>query len=391
MYGVTLTGFNKRDFNNLLVLIQDAFKAGFGNSIDLSGESPAGILANLMALIASLSWDGLEGVYNSEYQEFAEGVPLDNAMALTSNTRLDELKSNVVQTIVGTVGFVVDAGFRMAVDGDPTTIFETTAQLTIPAGGTIDVNMVATEFGAKIALAGTLTDIITPLSGVTSGTNANDAIVGRDNETDANFKLSAKNQKQKSGTSPIEGIRGAILDLDNIVQAIVNENDDDIIVGGLEPHSIEAVVQGGDEDEIAEAIFLSKAGGIQTNGSISKVVTDSQGINHTIKFNTPTDKRVYVIVNITKNTDPLEGALYPADGDDQIKASIVSWGSAFAIGRDVLKDGASGIINPINEIAGIREVVVYFALTPAPAVNVPIVIANNELASFASGDITVNS
>lgn len=392
MYGVTLTGFNKKTQSIAIEEMRTDARSLFGASIDVEDESPLGNIINIVGFQAGQAWDGQEGVYNSQYQNLAEGVPLDNAMALTNNTRLDDLKSSVSQTILGLSGTIIPQGFRVSVVGDSTIIFETTAEETIPISGTIDLTMLATEFGAKIALAGTLTIIDTPINGITSTTNSADAIVGRDSETDAEFKLSAENQKQKSGTSPVEGIRGAILDLDNVIQAVVIENVDIVVdIDGRPPKSVEAVVQGGDDTEIAQAIFDSKSAGIETFGSESEIITDNQGLDHTINFNRPTDKRVYVIVNITPNTDPNEGVLYPVDGDDQIKDAIVAWGLKFLIGQDVLRDGAKGIINPINEVVGIRVVEALFALTPTPTTDTPIAIGKNELASFAIGDIIVNS
>lgn len=391
-YGVTTTGFIKKDLDTLLEDNRNRAISEFGSDIDLSDEAPLGLIINLLSFQQSQLWDLAESVYNSQYQRSAEGIPLDNSMATTNNTRLDPIKSTVVATIIGTNGTLIESGFRASVAGDSSSVFETTSNFTIPVSGTIDVTMIATEFGAIIANAGTLTTIDTPVFGVTSITNNNDATIGRAEESDADFKLRGRNEKQKSGTSPVEGIRKAIRDLDNIVQAIVIENDTDVTDGdGRPPHSIEAVVQGGDDTEIAQAIFNSKAGGIQTFGSTSIVITDSQGISKTINFNRPVTKDIYVIVNVTKNTDTSEGALYPVDGDQQIKDAIVSWGADFLIARDVLRDGANGIINPINTVAGIRAVDVLFGLTPTPTTSTPISIGLNELATFISGNITVNS
>jgi uncharacterized phage protein gp47/JayE len=391
-YGVTVDGFVKKDLNTILEENKARFRTAFGNDIELSDESPLGLINNIISFDQSLLWDLGEGVYNAMYQQFAEGVPLDNAMALTSNERLDPIKSTAVVTITGTSTTLVEAGFRASVVGDSSNVFETLNDITIPVAGFIDIVMVATEFGAKAASAGTLTVIDTPVFGVSSVNNAADATIGRGEQTDAEFKLAAEDEKQKSGTSPVEGIRAAILDVDNIVQVLVNENDTDVTDGdGRPPHSVEAVVQGGNDTEIAQAILDSKAGGIQTFGSVTEIIVDNQGISKTINFNRPTTKNIYVIVNITKNTDTNEGPLYPVDGDDQVEDAIIAWGADFLIGQDVLRDGAKGIINPINSVAGIREVVVYFALTPAPATFTPVAIANNELATFISANITVNS
>lgn len=391
-YGVTTTGFVNKDFNTLVEENRARALSSFGSEIDVSDEAPLGMIINNTCVGFSELWDLGEGVYNSQYQQYAEGVPLDNAMALTNNTRNDAQKSTVVETITGTNGTIIPQGFRVNVSGDSTIIFETSEQNTIPVAGNIDVTMIATDYGAKVATAGTVTVINTPVFGVTSVTNSANATVGRDTETDADFKITGKNNKQKAGTSPVDGIRKAILEVDNIVQVTVNENNTDVIDGdGRPPHSTESVVQGGADADIGTAIFKSKSAGIETFGSVSVNVTDNSGTVRVVKFNRPTSVPIYIIVNVTKNTDINEGALYPADGDDQIKAAIVKWGADFLIGRDVLKDGANGLINPINTVAGIRELTVFFAITVTPTTSTPISISNNSLASFILANITVNS
>ena len=114
--------------------------------------------------------------------------------------------------------------------------------------------------------------------------------------------------------------------VESVYSAICYENDtdetDDL---GLPPHSIEAVVYGGLDADIAQAIFRRKAAGIQTFGSTTIAVIAASGQSININFSRPTTVPVYIQVsNLETDTD------YPADGDDRIKSALIDY-----IGGDV--------------------------------------------------------
>ena len=69
------------------------------------------------------------------------------------------------------------------------------------------------------------------------------------------------------------------------------ENRTDVIdVSGRPPHSIEMVVEGGDDQDIIDTLWLVKGGGIQTFGNTSGVAVDSNGNNQTLYFSRPTPR-----------------------------------------------------------------------------------------------------
>lgn len=87
--------------------------------------------------------------------------------------------------------------------------------------------------------------------------------------------------------------------IDSIVAELLNnvadvesasgyENDADYTdERGLPPHSVEIIVEGGDNNKIAEAILRRKAGGIQTHGSVTVNVPGEYGDSIPINFNRP--------------------------------------------------------------------------------------------------------
>jgi uncharacterized phage protein gp47/JayE len=389
-YGVTPEGFKLKTLADIKNEKEAALKSSLGASINLSENSILGQLVGVNSESESDLWEQLQSVYNSFVPELSGGVSQDNISSINNIVRLRALPSTVTATITGTALTNVSSGFQVSVQGNSSSVFQTLEDTQIEAGGTVDVLMEAIETGPTIALAGTLTEIVTPAGGVDSVSNALDADIGRNVETDNEFYLRRLDLLNKSGTATIEGIRKAILSVDDVEQATVIENDTFATDSdGRPPKCFEAFVLGGINTDIANVIFDSKAGGIQAYGAISEVVTDSQGINHTIGFSRPVELEIYLIVNITPNTNPSEGAIYPVDGDNQVENAIIEFvGNEYKIGQDVI---VNQLYTPINTISGVIGIEILIGIAPNPTLSDNISVSNTEIATFDSSRITINS
>lgn len=209
----------------------------------------------------------------------------------------------------------------------------------------LSTNLRADEVGAPIDFfcddygpidpgIGTVTQIVTQLAGWNRCNNNVAAVVGRDNETDTELRQRYGRSVYRKGAALIEAIAAKIYeDVDGVTAAMTFENDtDEIDADGRPPHSIEVVVQGGNETAIANTIWQNKAPGIQTFGATSVDVYDSQGVKHTIKFNRPIAKKIWIKVQIVKNEDED----FPGDTTSQAQQAIYSEGLTYTVGKDVI-------------------------------------------------------
>lgn len=397
-YGLTTTGFIRKDLNTIKAEIEASLQTAFGLSVDLSPNEPLGQLVGIFAEREALLWEYMEATYFAFYPDTAAGVSLDNLASLTGITREPATYSQATVTFTRTVGgtgdIVIPAGFQVSVSGASDRVFATTAPAVLLNGdNTIDVPVRCTVTGPVVALAGTLTVIVSGLFGIASATNAADALVGSSAETDVDLRFRRLSELQAPGTSAAEGIRTALLALDFVTEAIVVENETDVTDGdGRPPHSFEAIVaddgEVANEPIIAETIWASKPAGIQTFGTITETVTDSQGFTHDVKFSRPGDVEIWVDVTVTPNTDPNEGDLYPADGDDQVIAAILAYGNGLTIGRDVV---FSRVYAAVAQVPGVLAITLKTGIVDPPLGTTNITIAFSDIARFDSARITVTS
>lgn len=216
-----------------------------------------------------------------------------------------------------------------------------------------------------------------------SGGSDGSAIVGRDLETDAAFRTRREQLLQAAGNATLEAIRSAVRAVDNVTEAFVFENTTLAVDGdGLPPKSFEVVVQGGTDEDIAQTIFDSKPVGIETFGTTSDTVTDSQGVVHTIEFTRPTLIDIHFALTVVTNANE-----FPADGEQQIIDALVALGDTLTIGEDVIAIAFRCV--PLD-IDGVTDVTVFLLDTSGPPVGTTnIAIDTRELADFDPSRITV--
>ena len=362
-FGVTAQGFVRKNYNDILGELETGAKAGFGNDVDLSEYSPIGIFLQLMADQLAETWEKEEEVYYSAYVNTATGSNLDRVVGLAGITRRPATNALVVLRIAGTNGTIVPVGF---IAQTPQGIqFQTTASGTI-AGGTLDLDARATATGsAGNVSTGTVTEINTPQAGVDTVTNPAGAVGGAEVETDSELRERYQARGAAGGSTAL-AIQAQLNEIPDVVTAICYENNEDTVVDGMPPHSIEAVLEGGTDQEILEALLVTKPAGIESFGTESGQIVDNAGVTRTFSWSRPSDQDVYVEVDIYPNAEWQAGFI------TAVKQKVVEEvGGSYAgtdypgqgIGEDVF---AWRVIANLEDLVGIDNVLVRVGETALP-------------------------
>ena len=127
------------------------------------------------------------------------------------------------------------------------------------------------DYGKLIFPNGTITIMITNISGFNAVENLIAPTYGRLQETDVELRHSYLAKSAIRSTRMIDSICSQLINnVPNVESATGYENNtDDTDEEGRPPHSVEIIVDGGDETSIASIILDKKAAGIQTFGSIT--------------------------------------------------------------------------------------------------------------------------
>lgn len=272
------------------------------------------------------------------------------------------------------------------VDVFQTSTFSVTSNLAINKVRKIG-QLQCTVNGAISQEANTITNIVTPILGWDSVTNPLAASEGRLQETDEELRIRFRNTKLERSSNILDSLYSALLNLDGVEEVRIYENDTDIIdSNGVLPHSFLPVVLGGSSQLIAETIWKNKPMGILSQGNTVIQITDSQGFVHNIGLERPNPVTIYVIVNLSEDTEA--NTPFPGDGVQQVQDSIISYAASnFGVGKDVIY---SRLFTPINQIPGHQIDSLFIGTSPAPVGTSNIVVDFNEIASFESINITIN-
>ena len=381
MSGLTSAGFEKKRLIDIKTDVENDIRKVFGDNISLVPQSVFGQLIGVFSERESVVWDKLENVHLAMYPKTAQGSQLDNVVTFNGIERLGATSSTATLTLSGDSGTIIPIGTAFATS-DTAERFLTDNQVTIGAGGTVQVAATAENTGAIEATAGTITTIANPILGLNSVTNANDAEVGRDIETDAELRIRREQSTQALGQNLTDSLFGQILNIDNVVDALVISNRKDVIdLNGIPPHQFLTVVDGGAEEDIANAIWVNTPPGIDSYGDITAIVIDSQGFPQEVKYSRPTEIDIYMEIDVITDIE------FPIDGDDQIKDGVVTFGNTLGISDDVI---LSKFYTPINQIDGVVGITVKID-TVSPATGTSnIAIAIDEIAKFDTTRVVVN-
>jgi uncharacterized phage protein gp47/JayE len=389
-FGVTSTGFNPKLIADVLDELEAQEKSDFGSTINTGAESVLGQLNATFAAAVAEGWEVLNAVYRSLYPDSATGEALDNVAALTGVTRLPATKSTINLDCDGTVGVLLLAGRVVSVDitGER---FVLTEDVNIGGGGTVSAPFESENFGPIALTSGQALTIETPVPGWDSAEANEDADVGDDLETDAALRLRRATLLAAQGSATIEAIRADVLNVDGVEQVYVYENVSLVTDGrGLPPKSIEVIAQGGTDEDVAEAIFETKAAGIDTYGNapddVTEVVEDSMGINHTINFTRPDEVEIYIRADVDVNA-----ATYPSDGDDQIRAALLALVNGLLLGATLVYERFQA---EVFAISGVVDSTLFYLDRDAPGTGTSnITLTTRELAIVdnSATDIIVNS
>jgi uncharacterized phage protein gp47/JayE len=423
MAGLDATGFTIKTLEEIREEINDELRTAYGQSVGLTDDDFLGRAVGIFAEREALLWELADAINSATDPDNATGAKLDSLAALTGTIREPAKKSTVTLTLTGTPSTTVTSGSQASVTTTlekfttlaNATILATTAwagttayalndrvtnsgnvYLCIVAGTSAGSGGPTTEAASIVDNTvtwrflgnGTGDDIITietAVAGWDSVMNILDATLGSDIETDEDLRSRREEELASPGTSPIDALRTDLLLVTGVTSVTLFVNNTDTTdADGVPPHSVEALVRGGADQDIWDALLAGVAAGIGTHGTESGTSTDSEGNDHTMKFSRPTQINIYVDITCTYDVD-----LYPADGDDQIKAAIVAFGDAQDTGKDAV---SSSIKAQCFTVPGVLDVTLAeIDTSPAPTTETTIAIALRELAVHDTSRITVAS
>ncbi len=387
-YGITDQGFNRKPVTAILADIEAVQRAEISSSLDLSSSTPWGQNNGIVANEIGIAWEQLEVLSTSMDPDKAQGFLLESICKLTGTERRGASYSTVTCDCELDSGTELESGVHFAaVDGNPESLWTPVESFTADSDGTFPILFRAENLGPIQAAQDTISVIHTSVPGWNSVNNDGDAEAGRTIDSEATLRQRREEQLAASGSSTVDAIRSDLLEVEGVDSAEVFENDSDVWVDGMPPHSVECLVFDGEtpaasNDDIAQAIWNTRGAGIRTVGILTGNAVDALGNTRVMRFNRPTYRQIYLVIDLETGTGYV--------GDAAVAAYVaLKCREIHGVGDDVRARRVDSLAFDLAGVVDVTDFTLGFTVTPVGTSNLP--IGTREVASFDSSRVTVNS
>lgn len=291
----------------LLQDLETAFRAIYGEDVLLDSSTPDGQWLNILVQKGVDVRGLLMQLYNSFNPDNTQGAVLDQRCALNNVFRKAGTFTTVDVTIVTDRELTLQGlddqynnpeatGFTIQDNEGNRFILVNTTELSV---GSNECRFRSEQLGQVIVAPHTLTVPVTIVLGVISVDNDTSGSLGEDEESDANLKIRRRQSVSIGSFGYLNGLQGALLQLDGVNDAKVYENYTSSTDENETPgHCIWVVMDGGATDEIAQTIYSKKCPGTNMRGNITYDITTPAQTTFTAKWDNVTDEDFYIKFNI---------------------------------------------------------------------------------------------
>lgn len=332
------TGVVSPDTATIAGVVESEWRAALGEDLVTTPDTPQGALITQEVLARAQVAENNAQIANQFNPNTSGGIFLDALCALIGEVdRRPALASVIVDVLVSGIPLttVLPEG-TLARAADNTT-WATTSEVTLGADGNAFARFVCTETGPIACLPGQLFEPLTSILGWETVTNANAAVLGTVEQSDAELQYLRRATLARKGISTRNAQQSNLNAIEAVTSTTFRENigNTTAVIDGvtMKPHSVWSCVDGGTDQEVAETLLRVKTDGAGWNGAVSITLTDpDSGQPYLVQFDRPTYINPTLKITVRQNGDPQNPVT-------QIPSSIAKWARGELPGDEGLKLG----------------------------------------------------
>lgn len=305
-YGLTSTGFVRKTYEQIVADMRAFMRGRISPKLVLDATTPEGNIVEITADELDSAWEAAEAAVGALDPDNAAGALLVGLCKLSGIYRNAATAGTVSVNLTFSAATTIAAGaLLLAVSGESSNLWSNDEEIVVTEAGTVAADFTSTTASsAAVALAGTLTVIATPTTGLVSATNPLDATPGTDIESLDALRLRREASLGATGKGTVNAIRAEVAAVDGVIDVRVVENDTNETAGGIPARSVYVVVwDGAGEDaadtEIAQAIYDAKAAATPTYGTESEAAVDPWGDSKTQYWDRAEALEAYISITVT--------------------------------------------------------------------------------------------
>jgi uncharacterized phage protein gp47/JayE len=338
-YGLTATGFVRKTYEQIVADMRAFMRDRISPKLVLDATTPEGNIVEITADELDPVWEAAEAAAGALDPDNAAEALLVGLCKLSGIYREPATAGTVSVTLTFTAATTIASGaLLLSVSGESSNLWSNDEEIVATEAGTVAADFTSTTASAAaIALAGTLTVIATPTTGLASATNPLDATPGTDIEKLDALRLRREASLGATGKGTTNAIRAEVAAVDGVIDVRVVENDTNETAGGIPARTVYVVVWDGvgedaEDAEIAQAIYDAKAAATPTHGTESATAVDPWGDTKTQYWDRAEVLEAYISITVTGTATEaaIVAALLAAHdeliGEDLLFAALFSAG-----------------------------------------------------------------
>jgi uncharacterized phage protein gp47/JayE len=380
-YGLTDTGFRRKTYTEIITAIEAWQRAKISEKLDLSERTVLGNVNAIQSDELSQAWEAIEAAIGALDPDNAVEALLIGLCKLTGVTQGGATQGHAKNvTLTFSKATTIPAQtLLLAVSGEDTNLWSNDTAVTVASAGTALCDFTSVAAGAAASAPySTLSAIKTPIDGLVSAVNTDDAIPGTDVQSLDALRVAREESLSVQGKGTTAAIAKALIEA-GAADCRVFENDSSVPVDGLPAHSVQVITYAPalSDATIAQTIYDSKSATAETYGVLVDAAADPWGDTKYIRHTHASEVPIYVVIHVSGSASAaaIEAALMTAHTPQ--------------IDKDVLY---AGLIAAAFQVPGVTNVTLLTLSTaPPPAAAGPtdITISSTSVGLLDTGRITV--
>mgnify|MGYP000480597190 CR=1 FL=1 len=383
---LTSTGYEIPSLRDVIISLETTARTEYGPTIDTSADSALGHFIATIAIEISELYQDVKSLYDSLDVNTAEQKLLDKLVFLNNLIRKPATYSTAMVQFTGTVGATVPEATILSIGNSTVGRFITDTEVVLDSVGEATVSVTCLTEGPVPVNANTIDTLVDSLPLITAVINPVDGGLGTEIETDSQLLERYFQSYSLSGDSTLASVQAKLLTIAGVTEVKVFENDTSAAVdrgdGTLRPpKSVECIVEGGSEDQIASVIQELKPAGIQYYGT--STVDVKSGSPRYIQFTRASNIPLYVQVTpLIYDEESLS-----SDYIEQIRSNMLTFASTeYTLGKDVLPQR---LLSAVIGISGLAGALITVSLDGITYTTDSLSVSDFQQATLSSDNITI--
>lgn len=375
---LTSAGFVIRRLDEIVTRMDAGMRAIYGSDINTDPDSPdgqmIGIFSEALADLEELSGE----MWRQMDPDYASGPNLDRIVAFAGVRRELSVPSLLRSVILGGSPGIPIPADSMVYDQSEE-FWRSLRMVVLDANGSARVDFQSVDSGAFAVGSNVELTIASGVTGWHSAVTSTASVLGTNEETDPDLRARFYVSRERTADDDRAALEGNLRALNGVDDAVVYENwGEEIDADGVNPHSINAVIDGGNPEEIANIILRLKPAGTGMQGATIIYIIDQYFRSRPIYFDRPTQDMVYVYAEVRRRAN------FTDINEEGIKKKLAA--QRFKIGEPVIRTELYGVM---YQVPGFVVSTLRIGLDPAHLAEADIQPGPREICVFDVANIEI--